>query len=204
MELHQEEERIVGNLGIKTDYSDPLATRPSSPESWRTRPCHGTPPGEGADSSGNRKYDGLQRSLGNQALIYKAKGELDRAMELLKERERICRELGNDDGLQRSLGNQTLIQQSRILNAPVRKLENVRHDLHEEIERRTSLDVRCDELTREREQTEKALNAQANELEQLKSALTAEEKPSSSCRTGSQVSAPEQESIRAGSPAHAP
>jgi len=55
----------------------------------------------------------LQASLGNQALILKARGDLDGAMALLKEQERICRELGNVDSLQRSLGNQALILKAR-------------------------------------------------------------------------------------------
>jgi len=55
----------------------------------------------------------LQKSLGNQALIHRDRGELDRAMELLMEQEQICRELGNKDGLQRSLGNQALIYRDR-------------------------------------------------------------------------------------------
>jgi tetratricopeptide (TPR) repeat protein len=51
----------------------------------------------------------LQGALGNQALILKARGDLDGAMALHKEEERICRELGNKDGLQFSLGNQAAI-----------------------------------------------------------------------------------------------
>ena len=44
--------------------------------------------------------DGLRASLGNQALILQARGDLDGAMALHKEKERICRELGNKDSLQ--------------------------------------------------------------------------------------------------------
>ena len=44
--------------------------------------------------------DGLQTSLGNQALILQARGDLDGAMALHKEEERICRQFGNLDGLQ--------------------------------------------------------------------------------------------------------
>ena len=53
--------------------------------------------------------DGLQGSLGNQALILKAWGRLEEAMDLLKEQERICRQLGNLNGLSYSLGNQANI-----------------------------------------------------------------------------------------------
>jgi len=63
---------------------------------------------------------------------------------------------------------------NRDLESTRAELEGVRHQLHEEIERRTSLDLRCGELTREREETGKALSARATELEQLKSALVAE------------------------------
>ena len=55
----------------------------------------------------------LQASLGNQAVILKARGQLDEAMALHKEQERICRQLGNLDGLQASLGNQALILDDR-------------------------------------------------------------------------------------------
>jgi tetratricopeptide (TPR) repeat protein len=57
--------------------------------------------------------DGLQRTLGNQALILRDRGDLDGAMALLKEQERICRRLGNLDGLQRSLANQAVILRDR-------------------------------------------------------------------------------------------
>src|ERR1019366_625362 len=55
----------------------------------------------------------LQASLGNQALILKARGELDGAMALHKEEERICRELGNKDGLSKSLAGQASILKAR-------------------------------------------------------------------------------------------
>ncbi|MFM8173698.1 MAG: hypothetical protein ACKN81_09150, partial [Pirellulaceae bacterium] len=55
--------------------------------------------------------DGLQRTLGNQALILEAQGDLAGAMALHKEQEAICRRLNNPDGLQASLGNQGLILQ---------------------------------------------------------------------------------------------
>ncbi|MBI4641712.1 MAG: DUF4062 domain-containing protein, partial [Candidatus Tectomicrobia bacterium] len=54
----------------------------------------------------------LQGALGNQALILKAWGDLEGAMKLHKEQERICKELGNKDSLQASLGNQALILQA--------------------------------------------------------------------------------------------
>jgi len=57
--------------------------------------------------------NGLQASLGNQALILQDRGDLDGAMALYKEQERICRQLGNLNGLQASLGNQALILQDR-------------------------------------------------------------------------------------------
>jgi hypothetical protein len=55
----------------------------------------------------------LLRAGGRQALILYARGELDGAMELHQEEERICRELGNKDGLQASLGNQALTLKAR-------------------------------------------------------------------------------------------
>jgi len=55
----------------------------------------------------------LASALGNQALILKARGDLDSAMALYKEQERLCRELGNKYGLQATLGNQALVLSSR-------------------------------------------------------------------------------------------
>jgi hypothetical protein len=52
---------------------------------------------------------GLQASLGNQAVTLRARGDLDGAMTLLKEQERICRERGDPAGLSRSLSNQANI-----------------------------------------------------------------------------------------------
>ena len=63
--------------------------------------------GEWAESRGDKA--GLHASLGNQALILQAWGQLDQAMALHKEQERICRELADKAGLQASLGNQALI-----------------------------------------------------------------------------------------------
>ena len=56
----------------------------------------------------------LQGALGNQANILYSRGDLDDAMALHKESERLCRELGNKDALQASLGNQALILCSRL------------------------------------------------------------------------------------------
>jgi tetratricopeptide (TPR) repeat protein len=53
--------------------------------------------------------DSLQACLGNQALILRARGDLDGAMALLKEQERICRQLGNPNSLAISLTNQAAI-----------------------------------------------------------------------------------------------
>ena len=52
-----------------------------------------------ADLPGAGGQGRAARSLGNQALILYARGDLDGAMALHKEQERICRELGNMDGL---------------------------------------------------------------------------------------------------------
>lgn len=49
----------------------------------------------------------LAASLGNQAVILRDRGDLDGALALHKEQERLCRELGSKDGLWRSLYNQT-------------------------------------------------------------------------------------------------
>ncbi|MGH9971815.1 MAG: tetratricopeptide repeat protein [Pyrinomonadaceae bacterium] len=57
--------------------------------------------------------ENLQGCLGNQAFFFYTRGELDEAMLLHKEQERICRELGNKDGLQACLGNQALIHKDR-------------------------------------------------------------------------------------------
>ena len=52
---------------------------------------------------------GLSSSLGNQALILKATGDLDGAMRLHREEEAICRRLNDPAGLSRSLYNQGLL-----------------------------------------------------------------------------------------------
>jgi tetratricopeptide (TPR) repeat protein len=56
---------------------------------------------------------GLQASLGDRATILFTRGDLDGAMHLYKEQERICRELGDLMSLQRSLGNQGLALRER-------------------------------------------------------------------------------------------
>jgi tetratricopeptide (TPR) repeat protein len=58
-------------------------------------------------------WKNLQTVLGNQAVILRARGDLDGAMTLHREEERICRQLGNLDGLQCSLGNQACILRVR-------------------------------------------------------------------------------------------
>jgi hypothetical protein len=55
----------------------------------------------------------LAGALGNQALILYDRGDLDGAMALHKEQERICRELSNRDGLSYSLGSRALILRDR-------------------------------------------------------------------------------------------
>ncbi|MCB0829207.1 MAG: hypothetical protein KDB62_10415, partial [Solirubrobacterales bacterium] len=55
----------------------------------------------------------LQVSLGNQAVIHGVRGELDRAMELHRECEQICRTLGDPAVLQASLCGQGLIHWDR-------------------------------------------------------------------------------------------
>jgi tetratricopeptide (TPR) repeat protein len=62
-----------------------------------------------AQEANRRNTRNLQTWYGNQALILKAWGHLDEAMELLKNQEAICLELGNQDSLHRSYGNQALI-----------------------------------------------------------------------------------------------
>jgi tetratricopeptide (TPR) repeat protein len=55
----------------------------------------------------------LAMSLGNLALIHKARGDRDRALELLDEQERIGRKLGNKYLIAQSLTNQGLIRHHR-------------------------------------------------------------------------------------------
>jgi hypothetical protein len=123
------------------------------------------------------------RELGDSAV------ELDRAMKLLKEKERIRRKLGDKEGLQRSAGNQTFMYRNRGESNLVRNdtealsrdlelsradLESFKRQFQEEIERRTALGIRYGELALEKEKTEKTLSADTLELEQLRSALATE------------------------------
>jgi len=55
----------------------------------------------------------LQGALGRQANVLLARGDLDDAMALYKEQERLCRELGHKHGLSISLGNQAMVLQAR-------------------------------------------------------------------------------------------
>ena len=55
-----------------------------------------------------------QISLGNQAVNLYARGDLDGATALLKEEERICRQLGDLAGLAASLDNQAFISSTRV------------------------------------------------------------------------------------------
>jgi nephrocystin-3 len=74
---------------------------------------------------GNR--NGLQISLGNQALILHDRGDLEGAMALHKEKERICRELGDLAGLGVGLSNQAelLLEAGRPAEALPRIEESV-------------------------------------------------------------------------------
>jgi tetratricopeptide (TPR) repeat protein len=55
----------------------------------------------------------LQTSLAGQGVILQARGDLDGAMALYREQERLCRELGDKDGLQTSLAGQGVILRAR-------------------------------------------------------------------------------------------
>jgi len=57
---------------------------------------------------------GLQRSLGNQALILQDQGDLEGAMKLHKEAEAISRRLNDPEGLSRSLLNQGSLQAFKL------------------------------------------------------------------------------------------
>ena len=56
----------------------------------------------------------LQASLGNLAVILYARGELDNAMDLHQEEERLCRVLDHKQSLQASLCNQALILRAHL------------------------------------------------------------------------------------------
>lgn len=51
--------------------------------------------------------------MGGQARVHLARGDLDTAMSLLVERERLCREAANDNGLAAALGDQAIILRIR-------------------------------------------------------------------------------------------
>jgi tetratricopeptide (TPR) repeat protein len=55
------------------------------------------------------EHENLARSLGWQASIFSAQGDLAEAMRLLKEEEEIYRQLGTDEGLQATLGDQAVV-----------------------------------------------------------------------------------------------
>jgi len=61
----------------------------------------------------------LQITLGNLALILHVRGDLDGALSLCKEQERICRELDNPEGISVSLAKQAML----ISDFPERKEE---------------------------------------------------------------------------------
>lgn len=56
---------------------------------------------------------GLRAALGAKAVTLKARGELDEAMRLHREQERLCRMAGDNGGLQVSIGNQANILKVR-------------------------------------------------------------------------------------------
>ena len=55
--------------------------------------------------------------MAGQGLILQARGDLDGALTLHKEQERLCRELGNTQGLAISLANQAILL-SEGMNRP--------------------------------------------------------------------------------------
>jgi tetratricopeptide (TPR) repeat protein len=61
----------------------------------------------------NGDHGNFAKSLRAQAVIHLKRGDLDKAMVLLKEAERICRELGDHAGLSACLGNQASIFHDR-------------------------------------------------------------------------------------------
>ena len=75
-------------------------------------------------------------ALGRQATILSTRGELDQALALHKEEERICRELGDRDGLQLSLGNQGRPCLRREIRSRPSPAEGTRADLPGAGERR--------------------------------------------------------------------
>jgi hypothetical protein len=68
-------------------------------------------------------------SLATQATILYARGDLDGAMALYKEQERICRELGHSAGLARSLANQAAVLAKRGSRRGASRLTREAHHL---------------------------------------------------------------------------
>ncbi len=56
---------------------------------------------------------GMIVSLHNQAKVIQDRGDIDGAMALYQEAERLCRALGDKDGLSYTLGSRALILQDR-------------------------------------------------------------------------------------------
>jgi tetratricopeptide (TPR) repeat protein len=69
----------------------------------------------------------LQAALGANAATHRARGDLEEAMALWKEQERICRELGEPAGLAASLSNQAVILRDRDLDAAMTLLTESQH-----------------------------------------------------------------------------
>ncbi len=69
----------------------------------------------------------LQAALGANAATHRARGDLEEAMALWKEQERICRELGELAGLAASLSNQAVILRDRDLDAAMTLLTESQH-----------------------------------------------------------------------------
>lgn len=84
--------------------------------------------------------DGLQRSLGNQALtLYYMRTDMAAALALLREQERICQVLGNKDSQQTSIGNQGLIFYAVGQHEEAMKLYQQQEKICREIGNRNSL-----------------------------------------------------------------
>jgi tetratricopeptide (TPR) repeat protein len=87
--------------------------------------------------------DGLERILGCKANILWERGDLDGALAIYKEQERICRELEKKLGLGDSLGNQALILEERghldSALSMLKEVEGIFRDLDHPHELSTSL-----------------------------------------------------------------